>query len=160
LEILDLLATNFAAVEAKFLDCPSRLARRTNCLLGTELNSGDRRLPEPEIHPTVVKALAYIEEHLSEPKLTVSRIAREIGYHRSYLSSLFKKCCGQRMNRFIAERRAEAAKRILATTDWQIKRIAYETGHANANWFACAFHKVTGMTPAEYRAQSLCADRT
>jgi transcriptional regulator GlxA family with amidase domain len=58
------------------------------------------------------------------------------------------------MGWFIASRRVELAKTLLATTDRQIKYIAHETGHANPNWFCHVFNVHTGLTPGEYRRRS------
>ena len=58
---------------------------------------------------------------------------------------------GMRMSRYIATRRIELAKKLLISTHWQIKRIAYESGHSNPDWFSQVFRAHTGMTPRDYR---------
>jgi AraC-like DNA-binding protein len=150
-ELLDMLVKGFVVSEAESL---SRLLRaeQTAAELGAPLPRGpEKPVDHPPNHPQVVRALRYIEEHLSEPKLTVGRIACELNIHPYYLSHLFADQVGQRMVRFIAALRVERAKTLLATTDWQVKRIALETGHANANWFCYVFRVLTGLTPGEYR---------
>lgn len=107
-------------------------------------------LPE-HIHPHVKSAMLYIEGRLTDSTLRVSEIARALGLNTTYLSHLFSGHAGERMSRYISARRIALAKRFLATTDWQIKRVAYESGHANADWFSQVFHCHTGMTPGGYR---------
>lgn len=102
-------------------------------------------------HPQVLRALGYIEEHLSSPKLTVAHIAFELDIHPDYLSHLFAVQVGQRMGTYIASRRIERAKNLLVTTHWQVKRIAHKSGFANSNWFYHVFKVHTGMTPEKYR---------
>jgi transcriptional regulator GlxA family with amidase domain len=105
-------------------------------------------------HPQVCEALEYIEEHLSDPKLTIREIAHRLGFDPDYLSRLFNEQVGQRMGPFITARRMQRAKHLLASTTWQIKRVARESGYANPNWFSHVFHTHTGMTPCEYRRQA------
>jgi AraC-like DNA-binding protein len=102
-------------------------------------------------HPQVRKAVEYIDEHLSEVTLTVNRIARALGINSTYLAHLFSVQTGIRATHYITARRIELAKSLLATTDWQVKRIAYESGHANADWFSQVFRNYTGTSPREYR---------
>jgi AraC-like DNA-binding protein len=153
-DLLDVLAHHFVLSQSGFLDR----------LLQDEETAADigplpsRRTKKHAVrrpsHPQVVKAVQYIKKNLSDPKLTVGRVARELEIHPHYLSHLFADQIGQRMSQFIADQRVEQAKTLLATTDWQIKRIAHETGHANPNWFCYIFRTLTGLTPGGYRAQS------
>jgi transcriptional regulator GlxA family with amidase domain len=55
------------------------------------------------------------------------------------------------MSEYIATRRIELAKKLLAATDSQVKEIAHQTGHASRAWFSQAFHAHTGLSPIEYR---------
>lgn len=103
------------------------------------------------IHPQVQKAIEYVEEHLSDPRTNVATVARVLGINSTYLSHIFSEQMGTRMSRYIASRRIQLAKKLLATTDWQIKRIAFESGHTNADWFSQVFHTYAGMTPCNYR---------
>jgi AraC-like DNA-binding protein len=95
--------------------------------------------------------LAYIDEHLSDCGLTVRRVACEVGSNCDYLAHLFAEQVGERMSRFIARRRVHLAQRMLATTTWQVKRIAWESGFANANWFSHVFRVYARCTPSAYR---------
>ena len=153
-ELLDVLARDFVVSRA---DSLARLLRDQAVAVepeGLPSGQGDERAEQHPNHPQVLRALQYIDEHLSDPGLAVSRIARELDIHPTYLSQLFADQVGQRMSRFIAARRVELAKTLLATTGWQVKRIAHETGHANPNWFCHVFSVHTGLTPGEYRRAS------
>jgi transcriptional regulator GlxA family with amidase domain len=108
-------------------------------------------------HPQVQKAIAYIEQHVSDPHTNVATVARALGINSTYLSHIFSEEMGTRMSRFIANRRIQLAKKLLSTTDWQIKRVAFESGHSNADWFSQVFHAYAGMTPCDYRRTSRAA---
>jgi AraC-like DNA-binding protein len=150
-ELLDVLVRDFVASEADSLD---RMLQAE--LKAAQPDAVTARGPAtaPGVRPRHVKlirALSYIEEHLKEPSLTVRRIAEELDIYPNYLSQLFAKQVGQRLSQFIAGRRIELAKELLATTDWQVKRVARATGHANPRWFSYVFRVFTGLTPGTYR---------
>jgi AraC-like DNA-binding protein len=102
--------------------------------------------------PMINRTIELIESRLSDPTLTVRRVTTELGLSYAYLAHLFAQHMGMRMSRYITLRRIELAKGRLATTDWQIKRIAFECGYLNADWFSHVFHVVTGQKPCTYRA--------
>jgi AraC-like DNA-binding protein len=153
-ELLDTLVRGFAISEAEFLHRLYR-AERIAAELGAPPSPGKSEpVKRPSTHPQVRKAIQYIDQHLSDPKLTVATVARRVGVHPNYLSHLFVDQVGQRMSEFIAGRRMERAKTLLDNTDWQIKRIADETGYANSNWFCYVFRTFTGLTPGKFRKRA------
>ena len=83
--------------------------------------------------------------------MTVSRIARDLSVNSTYLAHLFSLDMGTRMSRYIATHRVQLAKKLLLETDWQIKRIAFETGHSTPYWFSEVFRDHTGVTPTRFR---------
>lgn len=115
------------------------------------LGNGDGAAGPRNGHPLVRKAVRYIDRHLANAELTVEGVARHAGVNATYLGHLFSKHAGIRMSRYIAMRRVELAKSLLATTDWQVKRVAFATGHRNANWFTEVFRHFAGSTPSEFR---------
>lgn len=153
-ELLDVLAREFVASNPEYLErlSEAQAARAEQRACATE-NTGAYVERRPT-HARILKAIENIESHLADPKLTVASVATRLGMDPSYLGHLFVDQVGQRMSRFISARRIELAKNLLATTDWQIKRIAHETGHANANWFCYIFRTFTGLTPGAYRRGS------
>ncbi len=149
---MELLARDFATSHADVL------SRVPSCITVEEASeeianpkAGEQNAPSPT-HPQVIRTMEYIAAHLFDSRLTVTKVASVLEMYPTYLSEVFVEQMGQRMSRFIACRRVEDAKRLLATTDWQVKRIALETGHANANWFCHIFSVHAGLTPGEYRA--------
>ncbi len=159
-EVLNVLVENLVATES------GRLTR----LLPPEQAGAELKVPPASQtnkpagagsnHRQVLAALKYVEDHLSDPKLTVGGIARALDIHPDYLAHLFARQLGQRMSRYITACRMELAQSLLATTDWQIKRVAREAGHANANWFSHVFSTHTGLTPSEHRRKARSQGQT
>jgi len=88
---------------------------------------------------------------------TTMRLSRSShwGFRNSAATALqerMSKTIVEPFSRDITQRQIEVAKRLLTTTDWRIKRIAFETSDANPNRFIQLFRTETGMTPVEYRA--------
>jgi AraC-like DNA-binding protein len=150
--MLDILVRDFVVGHAEFLD---RLlhAEQADAILGLAPSAPAHAVGGPlPSHPQVANALRYIDEHLSDPKLSVGSIARALDIHPYYLGQLFAEQIGERMSRFIVSRRIERAKTLLAKGKRQIKRVAHETGFANPNWFCHVFKVYTGLAPGEYRS--------
>jgi AraC-like DNA-binding protein len=153
-EMLDILLENFVHREQELLD---RLAARVKGdptpFADAECDSAAARLDEVD-HPQIQRAIEHIESHLSDVDLSVADTADRLGMNATYLAHLFSTQVGQRMSRYIASRRVEQAKRLLESTNWQIKRVAFETGHASADWFSQVFRAYAGCSPREYRRRT------
>jgi LacI family transcriptional regulator len=48
----------------------------------------------------------------------------------------------------------ERVKELLATTDYKLERIREMSGFSTAQYLAGLFHRVTGMTPGEFRRRA------
>lgn len=153
-DLMELLVRDFAASQAEFLKrVPGGITGEEATAACAESTAGPKIAPSPT-HPQVLRALEYVAANLSDPRLTVAKVASVLDVCPTHLSEVFVGQMGERMSRWIAAKRVEKAKQLLATTDWQVKRIALETGHANPNWFCHVFCVHTGLTPGEYRAAS------
>ena len=132
IKVLDALVRDFVIAEAGFLGN----VQHHGSFAEEASDAGAESVTKDPSHPLVVRAIRYIEANLSSPQLTVGQVAQSLAVNANYLSTVFRSDVGQRMGRFIALRRMEMARGLLATTDLQIKHVALDTGHANPNWFA------------------------
>jgi len=149
-ELLDVLCENFVG---RYVETWANLG----AAVGPEekpqgkAGSGAADRKRPLLHAKVRKAVEYIDEHFTDPSITMDGVARLLDVNPTYLAHLFTEQIGLRMSRYIADRRIGLAKRLLVGTTWQVKRVAKETGYANPDWFSHVFHAQTGMKPCEYR---------
>ncbi len=150
-EILDILIENLLARHDAFF---SRLSPQKVQIESASEDStvgSPIAIPFADCHPQVRCALKYIEENASDPRMNVARIAQELGINSTYLAHLFSEQVGVWMSRYIAAHRIELSKKLLMNSNWQIKKVAHESGHGNADWFSEVFREHTGVTPSEYR---------
>lgn len=151
-ELLDVLCENFVARHAEsWLGCVPVAAPGVKSPSRSDgLSSGTNR---PRLHAKVREAVEYIDEHFTDPEVNAGGIARMLHVNTTYLAHLFAEQVGTRMSRYITDRRVDLAKKLLAGTTWQVKRIARETGYASPDWFSHVFHAHSGLKPGEYRRQ-------
>ncbi len=93
----------------------------------------------------------YISWH-AQDNLRVSEIASYFGYNEKYLTTFFKKYSGITLKQYILQTKMELAKSSLSETNQPVSQIAFSLGFSDAHNFSNAFHKVTGLSPSEYRA--------
>ena len=94
--------------------------------------------------------MQYIDQHLEKP-LTLKTLSSVCNLHPTYLSDLFAQIVGMRPITYINQRRMEKAQLALIATNQPVKRIAYNVGIPDPNYFSRLFKKHTGMSPATYR---------
>lgn len=96
----------------------------------------------------------YIKKNINK-KVEIDDIAAIMGYSPKYMSRVFKQETGMRFNDYRLQLKIEKAKEYLEITDYRIKHIAYDLGYENSESFVRIFKKRTGLTPSEYRKQSI-----
>lgn len=101
---------------------------------------------EPGIAPTLVWAL----DHLAEP-LSVEQLAGHAAMSPRHFARRFRDVTGTTPRRWVLDRRIEAARDLLETTDWSVERIATEVGFGAAASLRARFTERVRATPTEYR---------
>ena len=69
---------------------------------------------------------------------------------------MFKEATGETIHRYITAYRLERAKDLLSDPRQpKVTEVAARAGFADANYFARAFRKETGLSPSEFRDRAL-----
>ena len=99
------------------------------------------------------KALAYIEEHLTEEidYREVAKIAHCSEYH---FKRMFSFLSGIGLSEYIRRRRLTLAALDLKDTNLRIIDIAIKYGYDSADSFSRAFHSIHGILPSEARGEN------
>ena len=124
------------------------------------LNSCQKMLQTIQSAPTTQpekqgeKAARYIDEHFSNPDLSLKDICSHLAISVSYFSSIFKSYTDLTFVEYLTERRVEKAKQLLKNTDKSIADISEAVGYKEPHYFSMIFKKSTGITPKNYRKHS------
>ena len=95
----------------------------------------------------------YLDEHYME-KLSLASISKQMHIGRTKLCTLAKELSGgQTLSYLIAQRRINAAKRLLAQTNLPISAVAEQVGINDYNYFSKVFRSMAGTTPSAFRKQ-------
>ena len=109
---------------------------------------------QPSSHGDLItKTIAYVNDHLSNPNLTLKWIAENYLYMNvDYVSKKFIKETGSKFSNYLTELRIQKAKELLTGCDSEkIQYVAEQVGCGNnPQYFSQIFKKNTGMTPSAY----------
>lgn len=97
--------------------------------------------------------LSYIAAHYAEP-LSTKALADRLYLHPAYFSRLFHAVNGLSPMEYIVRVRIVAATQMLKTTDTDVLEIAQACGFNSPSHFYTTFKRITGKSPAQYRASS------
>lgn len=92
----------------------------------------------------------YIDTH-PENELTLHFLAEKVGYAENYLARKFKAEMGMPINAYVRKARIHRAKMLLSVTAMSIQDVADHLHFCSGSYFAEAFRKETGSTPAAFR---------
>jgi len=100
--------------------------------------------------PVVTQVMDWMNANY-HTEITVSKIAKEVGYNSDYLSFLFRKTTGITIISYLNKIRIENSKSLLLHYNITIKEVAYSCGFVDEKYFMKLFKKLEGMTPSEYK---------
>lgn len=98
----------------------------------------------------VKKVQLYVKHHLTE-KITLEAIAKEVGYHKTYLATQFKKYTGKSIIRTVNEMRVSKSLQLLRDTSLPVAEIAKQVGMPSYAQMVHEFNRTVGMSPTACR---------
>ena len=99
----------------------------------------------------IISVINYIEEHLSE-KLTLSSIAKSVGYSKYHLHRIFSDAVGLSIHDYVQRRQLTEAAKLLVFSDRPILEIALISGYESQQAFTNIFRQMYKKSPNEYRS--------
>jgi len=106
--------------------------------------------PDLSIHPSIRKALVYLQHHFREP-LLLEDVARFSGLSVNYFSESFSKQTGHTFQTHVRDMRLGFAKSLIEATDLPITEICYAAGFNTLAYFLRAFRARYRMSPRQLR---------
>ncbi len=98
----------------------------------------------------ISKALQYVDDNYRDD-IHREEIADMIYVSPNYFSKLFRRNVGMSFREYVNKLRIEESKRLLLSTNMTISEIAVYIGYFNISYFSTVFHKLVGISPAEFR---------
>lgn len=131
-------------IQSKIFKLLDRIATDARRLEHFDYASGS--VPPEAIH----KALSFMDQSYAKP-LKLGDIAEHAGFSPVYFHSAFTRYMGKTPHDYLQERRLEAAKALLLTTDLPVGSIIERCGFSSHSYFDAAFKKHCGITPGAFR---------
>ncbi len=96
------------------------------------------------------KAVRYVQENFREP-ITMEDVAGYVHLSPYHFSHGFKNFTGMNFIEYLTRLRIDEAKRLLLTTDLNIKKVGKMVGYNDANYFSRVFKLKVGMPPSKFK---------
>jgi len=96
-------------------------------------------------------AIKYLDQHFSDPDISLDGVAEAINISSNYLSALFSNKVGLSFVEYITKKRIAKAKHLLRNSSKKSGEIAYEIGYKDPRYFSFVFKRHLGCTPSQYR---------
>ena len=105
----------------------------------------------PDIkHEAVARSLHFLQTRWQEP-IKVSDLVRVSAMSRRGFLKAFERHTGLKPKLELSRLRLDHARRLLASTELPLARIAARCGYLIANSFLVAFKRKNGLTPRQFR---------
>lgn len=98
------------------------------------------------------ECMQYISNHTFQA-IQIEKMAKDLGYNRSYLCTKFKKEMKVPLTQYIQTEKIEEAKRLLKFMNYNLSEVANMLCFSSQSHFQTVFKKITGKTPFNYQNQ-------
>jgi AraC-like DNA-binding protein len=98
----------------------------------------------------IEKIMNYINDHFTNPQISLFSVADEFGITEFYLSHLFKEKSGINFSKYLEKTRMDYAQMLLAEKHYKVVDAALEAGYSSHQAFGRAYHKYFGKSPSAY----------
>ena len=106
-----------------------------------------------ERNDVISRVVSITQDNFTDPDLSISTVADELGYDQKYLSSLFKKKKGIAYTQYLREQRIKHAIFLMEQGVVSVKNVAILSGFRDALYFSKIFTASEGISPKAYIAE-------
>jgi DNA-binding response OmpR family regulator len=111
--------------------------------------------PKPEGDEIVLRAAMRLIENQLDDMPSLVRLAQKVGTHEKRLSRIFREHLGLTVFAYIRDARLRRGQDLLAESAMSVQDVAELIGFRNACNFTTAFRQRIGVTPSQFRQQTL-----
>lgn len=101
----------------------------------------------------IIKALKIIEKQYKI--ITLSYLAKQLGFNKNYLSNLIKKETGDTFSHLVLRQRLLKAYELILNSDYSMDDITSMVGLSSTSYFFKVFKKYFGQNPGSLRRKNL-----
>lgn len=143
-----------------FASASSLAQRELEARTGSGLHflADDGQARESHHEQLLASVAAYIQEHIAED-ITLSQLSAVFGYTPTYLSSLFHRHSGEKLQQYVNRRKLELIQSLMLNPALTMNSISLRSGFTSRSTFNRFIARYTGLTPREYRKSLLHAQR-
>lgn len=119
-----------------------------------KMNGNEKATMVAKQEPPLVKQIIhYLSSQYTYP-VSIAKMAEDLGYHRAYLSRIFKQETGMAPSAFLQKLRIDKGKQLLRERhDLTIEQVAYSVGLHDPLYFSRQFRRHYHLSPSQYRQQ-------
>jgi len=113
-----------------------------------------KRLKDIDVSPSQIRAAheaAYWLENNLTQKIRIEDLAKELNFHRSYLTQCFKKTYGMSPSDYLIRIRIREARRLLLETDFSIESVSQKLSFSSTGHFSRTFRSLMHISPLQFR---------
>lgn len=98
----------------------------------------------------ILQVKMHVDQHFTDPALSLSGVSAQFAFHPKYLSTAFKKLVRVSFGEYLTQRRLEYALSLIRGGVSNVKELSDMCGYNDALYFSKAFKKRYGLSPKQY----------
>ena len=108
-----------------------------------------------EKQDSITRAIAYINEHFTEP-ITLESVAEQVFLNMTYLSQMLSRRLGVPFTQYRNVLRIRYAKQLIASGCTNMTEVANRVGFESSSQFSRVFKRCESITPQQFSKQLSC----
>ncbi len=116
------------------------------------LNAATAKVTVPDTRERLERARSFMHERFADA-IDLDALARQAFFSRYHFLRAFRREFGITPHQYLVQRRLEAAKELLQSTDKSVTEVCFEVGYGSIGSFSTLFQRHVGVSPLRYRSR-------
>jgi AraC-like DNA-binding protein len=116
------------------------------------LNAATANVAVPDTRERLERARSFMHARFADP-IDLDAIARQAFFSRYHFLRAFRREFGTTPHQYLVQRRIDAAKELLQSTDKSVTEVCFDVGYGSIGSFSTLFQRHVGVSPQRYRAR-------
>jgi AraC-like DNA-binding protein len=106
----------------------------------------------PDTRERLERARSFMHERFAEA-IDLDVLARQAFFSRYHFLRAFRREFGTTPHQYLVQRRLEAAKELLLSTDKSVTEVCFDVGYGSIGSFSTLFQRHVGVSPLRFRSR-------